>query len=319
MECVLLTQVFVDSFTRANAYALALSNSWDVTILGGAFRQSSFGISCDTDGSSGVVNVLNVFGADCSETIVGIGYQSGFLANIVGCDFSNSGATTPSVAIEIGANVAGSTFCGVVNVTGNWFEGPGAGVWVGRNNLSSIIPSNVEIRGNYFGNSGNPVRLFRANRCRIGENHWGPGAVVIDPGVTGTTVEARGVTITDNATAGQTGYYQQDQAVINEVFARNSLRVGSSATMTRMLSATSAIDFGTLSPGAQASASMTVSGVQLGDVVMGVSSSVAVPGGAQLSADVTGSNTVTVKLLNQTGGTLALGTGTVRAVVSSFL
>jgi len=89
--------------------------------------------------------------------------------------------------------------------------------------------------------------------------------------------------------------------------------------MTRMLSATSAIDFGTLSPGAQASASMTVSGVQLGDVVMGVSSSVAVPGGAQLSADVTGSNTVTVKLLNQTGGTLALGTGTVRAVVSSFL
>ena len=317
-EAVLLSQVFIEGFTRENAYALAISDSWDVNILGGAFRQSSFGVSCDTFNfnSGGIVNVLNMVGADCSSTGVGVGYQSGNLLNVLGCDFSSADeVVTRTAGIEIGADVGSSKFVGSANITGNWFEGGGAGVTVGRNNSSSSAPKDVEIRGNYFGNTGNHIRVYKSDRTRIGENQWGSGAVVIDSGVTNTTVNARGVTVTDNATAGQTGYYQYDQLVINDVIARNSLKVASGAAVTHLLAGSATIDFASVANGSQTSATVTVTGAALGDVVVGVSHSVAVPSGALLVGDVTSANTVTAKLINHTGAALDLSSGTVRAVV----
>jgi hypothetical protein len=317
-EGVELNQVFVDGITKPGGAALWISDSWDIAILGGAFRQSKCGIRMDDAGfnsGSNVVNVVTAVGVNCSGNDVGIDYKSGAVLNVFGCDFSDAG----TVAVEIGADIGGSRFVGTANIIGNWFEASGAGVWVGRANTSTSPPKDVEVRGNYFGNSGEQIHLYRSDRARLCENQWGPGAIIIDAGVTRTRVEARGVTITDNAAAGQTGYLQYDQIVVGDVIARGTFRVGSGASVSRLLTGTTSVDFPLVAHGAQVSATVTVTGAVLGDLVVGVSHSVAVPAGVLLMGDVTAPNIVTVKLLNFSGAAVNLAPGTVRALVTRVI
>lgn len=74
-------------------------------------------------------------------------------------------------------------------------------------------------------------------------------------------------------------------------------------------------DAASLANGAGASDTITIPGVLLGDIVLGISSSVAVPAGITLTADVTAADTVTVKVVNTVGGTTDLASAVYRVVV----
>lgn len=212
-EGLQLAQFYTDSFTGSGAYAWRFSDCWTFQAIGGAARQSTNGILLDTTdlGAGGINNSFSLIGVNCSETGIGIDYQAGNAGNIIGCDFSNAGAiASPVAAIEIGRGLSGSKFVGAVNIVGCWFEGTGAGVRVGRDNTSSATPKHVTIGSNYFGNSGDQVRLYKSDRATIHESQWGSGNIIIDSGVTNTTVFAEDyVGLTNNASAGEVTFYQQ--------------------------------------------------------------------------------------------------------------
>jgi hypothetical protein len=74
-------------------------------------------------------------------------------------------------------------------------------------------------------------------------------------------------------------------------------------------------DAGSIADGDEAVETLTVTGVALGDVVLGVSASVDVAD-LVLSAAVTAANEVTVSLANNTGGAVDLASATYRVVVA---
>lgn len=233
------TEGFVcDGFSGASAYAGRFSDCWDITLKAGAFRQSTTGLLFDTTvvSSSGINNVVNILGVDCSATGIGVDFQAGDLCNIIGVDFTNGGGITPVAAIEIGRGLTGSKFVRSVNIMGNWFEGTGAAVRVGRSNTSSATPDQINIDGNFFGNTGDQVYLYKAQSVAIGKNLWGSGAIIIDSGVTGTRIEKRGVTITDNSTAGETRYFANDTVQADEIVPLDLLRVPALVRFTGALS-----------------------------------------------------------------------------------
>lgn len=312
---------YCDSFTGASAYAMRISDSWTIKMTGGALRQSTNNLICDTTnlGQGGIVNSLHLFGVDLSEFgNIGLDFQSGNLLNCIGCDFSHGGTGAPVAAIEIGRGLTGALFVGATNIVGCWFEGPAAAIRSGRSNTSSATPKDLWTTGNYHGNTGDAIRLYKADRSVIGSSQWGSGTIIIDAGVTNSVVFARGVTVTDNATAGQTGYYQYDQLVINDVTARNNLRIGSGALQTRMLKGSGTVDFASTADAAATSATVTVTGAALGDHVTSVSHTVAVPAGVILQGNVTAADTVTVTLFNKSGGAVDLASGTVTAIVARY-
>lgn len=84
--------------------------------------------------------------------------------------------------------------------------------------------------------------------------------------------------------------------------------------VSRELSATKTWDPANTADGAMTSTTITVTGAVVGDPVR-VGFTPAVPAGAVLSGSVTAADTVTVTLLNKTGGALDLASGTLRADV----
>ena len=74
-------------------------------------------------------------------------------------------------------------------------------------------------------------------------------------------------------------------------------------------------DAGSIADGDEAVDTLTISGVALGDIVLGVSASVDVADGV-LSAAVTAANEVTVSIANNTGAALDLASATYRVVVA---
>lgn len=74
------------------------------------------------------------------------------------------------------------------------------------------------------------------------------------------------------------------------------------------------IDVASLADGAGAGNNITVPGAALGDIVVGVSASVDVSG-LTVTADVTAANTVTVRVQNESTGTLNLASATWRVIV----
>lgn len=74
-------------------------------------------------------------------------------------------------------------------------------------------------------------------------------------------------------------------------------------------------DFASVADGAFASEDVTVTGAALGDAVVDVSSSVAIPAGATLTGQVTATDTVTTVLQNESGGAVDLASTTIRVVV----
>jgi hypothetical protein len=204
-------QFCADSFTGDGAFAMRLSDSWDVTLVGGALRQSYYGLQCDTTnfGDGGLVNVVNIISVDMSACAINVDFQSGQVLNAIGVDCSEGPAVIePICAFEIARGVSGMEAMSCVNIIGCWGEGAGSFLRVGRDNTSSITPKFVKIEGCHVDVTGEMVRLYKADQCTIGENEWGLGTVTIDPGVTRTLVETV-TSVTDNSTPGQTTYVRQ--------------------------------------------------------------------------------------------------------------
>lgn len=80
------------------------------------------------------------------------------------------------------------------------------------------------------------------------------------------------------------------------------------------LTATKTWDPPSLSNGSQTSTTVTVTGAAVGDPAIAGLSSINAAGWF-LSANVTSANTVTVTLMNHTGGTVDLGSGTLTVIV----
>lgn len=71
---------------------------------------------------------------------------------------------------------------------------------------------------------------------------------------------------------------------------------------------------GTVASGAFVTTAVTVAGVQTGQLA-GASFSLALPAGVFLTANVSAANTVTVALINLSGGPVTLGSGALLAKV----
>lgn len=96
------------------------------------------------------------------------------------------------------------------------------------------------------------------------------------------------------------------------------LRTGANALndhFQKVFSALGTWDAGSIADGDEAVDTLTVTGVALGDIVLGVSCSVDVAD-LVLSAAVTAANEVTVSLANNTGGAIDLASAVYRVVVA---
>jgi hypothetical protein len=78
--------------------------------------------------------------------------------------------------------------------------------------------------------------------------------------------------------------------------------------------ASGVIDFGSIADGDEASDTIAVPGVALGDIVLGVSASISAAD-LTITAYVSAANTVTVLVANNTGGAVDLASATYRVVV----
>ncbi len=97
-----------------------------------------------------------------------------------------------------------------------------------------------------------------------------------------------------------------------------SARIGANAindSFLKVFDAFGTWDAASAATGAAVNDTLALPGVILGDIVLGVSCSVAVPNGAALVADVTAADVVTVKLINNSGGAVDLAGATYRVVV----
>lgn len=74
-------------------------------------------------------------------------------------------------------------------------------------------------------------------------------------------------------------------------------------------------DWASIAAGAMASTTFTVTGAALGDMVLGVSLSVAVTAGVMMTAHVTAANTVTVSMVNHTAAAVDIASASHRIVV----
>jgi hypothetical protein len=75
-----------------------------------------------------------------------------------------------------------------------------------------------------------------------------------------------------------------------------------------------AVDVASLADGAGASQTVTIPGVALGDMVLGLSHGVSTAG-ITVTANVTAANTVIVRFQNESGGTLDLASATLKVLV----
>lgn len=96
-----------------------------------------------------------------------------------------------------------------------------------------------------------------------------------------------------------------------------SIRSGANSIndhFSKIYSASGVWDAGSIADGDEAVDTIALTGVALGDIVLGVSCSVDVADAA-LTAAVTAADEVTVQLLNNTGGAVDLASATYRVVV----
>lgn len=77
-------------------------------------------------------------------------------------------------------------------------------------------------------------------------------------------------------------------------------------------------DFGSIASGASESDTMTVPGVAIGDIVMGIGSSISA-GGLVVTADITAANTITLRANNLSGGSINLASATFTVVVGKLV
>lgn len=99
---------------------------------------------------------------------------------------------------------------------------------------------------------------------------------------------------------------------IDALTVATSLTMG--AVLSKILTATASVAFGTLAAGASADYTMTVTGAVAGDIVI-INGQAAIPGGLTMRAYVSGANTVTITVLNGSTGSITGASYSIKAVL----
>lgn len=217
------------------------------------------------------------------------------------------GGTNASVAVATDADAWAITF---VN---NYFE-TGANALILGNSAGAYYARNIAVQGNYFyGFSGDAVSLRATENVSIERNEFvattGYDVSVNIGDVTknsNATIQYNTLTKNIEVNSGQSKIrYQQDDGTIRDrlTFIPDDA-FGPSWTP------------GTIANGSSASRTVTVTGVVLGWIAL-ASFSLSI-GNMSISAQVTGADTVTVIITNNTGGPVTLGAGFVRVLVIPF-
>lgn len=116
------------------------------------------------------------------------------------------------------------------------------------------------------------------------------------------SIDVQDVTISDDLTVG-------DDATITGDATVGTLAIGAGTVIKKITKATASVDLPSINSGATGSATFTVTGAAVGDVVI-VNPPTLTSGLVFGGAAVTGANTVTVYVLNASGGAVNEAAGT---------
>jgi len=124
--------------------------------------------------------------------------------------------------------------------------------------------------------------------------------------ISGSGTVGGSLTVTGGVTAAVTG---------NVV--SNSVAIGGGTAITKVLTATAALDFGSIAAAGSEDKTITVAGAAVGDAVA-FSLPAAIDAGLVFNAFVTAADTVTIRATNVTGGAIDAASATFRVVVIKF-
>ena len=201
-EGLLLDQVFIDSFSGAGAYAMRMSASWDVTILGGHLKSSGYGLLADATTVNGISvnNNVTILGCDMSGNTTGLDFASGEGLLVAGCDFSNC-----TTGIELGRATSSPSVVSNATIISNYFECTNC-IYLGRGAYGIGAVSYIDIQKNYLAGVTNCIYLYECDSVTVGAQTMS-GANTVDSPVTGTCWNSEN-SLTDNSASGQTARLQ---------------------------------------------------------------------------------------------------------------
>jgi hypothetical protein len=247
-------------------------------------------------------------GPSCFNTVEFTGGTSSIAHAVTAVqDCIIGGGTNASLAIATDADAW------AIRIVSNYFETGVNGIILG-NSAGSFFAREITIQNNYFFDySNNAIFLNASKNVSVERNNF---YLISQYDVSVNTTD---VTKNSNATiqyntltknvevnAGQSKVrIQQDDGTIRD---RLTFQPDDAFGV--------AWTPGTISNGASASTTLTVTGVVPGWIAL-ASFSLSI-GNMSISAAVTTANTVTVVISNNTGGSVTLGAGTVRALVIPF-
>lgn len=309
---VTLTWVNKSSFEDIYFYqlyrGLSGSNSW-----GNNFKNvSTFSITLETMTWGAESNNLTFERVEARGQS-GIRFTSGVAAlALIGCDFE--GITSQSGRALIFAPVTGQK-ARAISIQGCYFENiAGAAISCAGADANSVLGLTIEgcyIYGGFqdhfgsvAGNATNAIILTNVKGFNIQNNHfedWETNAHFVN------STESNGV-VRDNTINRVTN--------LSSAAFQSSIRVANNDGLGQadiVLNGSATYDPPSLVDGAGSTTTVTVTGALLGDFVE--SSFSLSTQGITITSNVTAANTVTVRFQNETGGTIDLASGTLRARV----
>lgn len=199
---------------------------------------------------------------------------------------------------------------------------------------TSILNGSATIR---FG-VGNSTASFSYTSRSTGQKSFSASGFSPNLAIPGSTFTVSGVTFTVIRSDGNIIYVVEDvsatassgtltsvmyasaklELTTSEARLRGGVSIGAGgATISKVVKGETTWDPASLADGAAASTTVTVTGAVVGDPAYASLSTIGT-GAWLISAQVTAVDTVTVVILNKTGGTVDLGSGTVRVAVTKF-
>lgn len=189
------------------------------------------------------------------------------------------------------------------------------------NNGNGTVTNVHGLQSNFQNSSGGTISNGYAGR--FAAINSGAGTVTQAVGIRidsasnsggGTVGTNYGLLVKDQSGVGTTNYNLYSEGANSANYFQGTVVIGGGTVIKKHLSGTTTWDPANIVNGGITSTTVTVTGAAIGDTVS-VGFSVAVPAGALLVGAVTATNTVTVTLFNQTGSSLDLASGTLRADV----
>ena len=261
-----------------------------------------------------------------SNAKAGVDLRYAFAYTIQSCDFEGNGTdtTSPNIYLHFKTNVADKA--NMTRIIGNNIEGKSVtaiGVLVDGANQTAID-------GNRFDGqvTDNIKTTSNASRTLIGAmNNYATGSA--SPNDSSASTATLRYDTTNLIMSASPGILLVPRSSAPPATAEGELWWNSTThqlnardnSATRVVASgfegSATYDPPSLAAGASATTAVTVTGAAVGDVVLASHDSITT-GGWLISGSVSAANTVRVTLLNQTGGTVDLASGTLRAVVLRY-